>query len=102
DLSVFFFFFQAEDDIRDFHVTGVQSCALPIYGIAGAVLSVGFLGGRRGVSGAAPRGRPDYLGAMLATLALAAGGVALVRPVALRSEDRRVGKECSARWWPES
>src|SRR5690606_15067520 len=24
------FFFQAEDDIRDFHVTGVQTCALPI------------------------------------------------------------------------
>src|SRR5690606_39453139 len=26
------FFFQAEDGIRDFHVTGVQTCALPIYG----------------------------------------------------------------------
>src|SRR5690606_39744058 len=25
-----FFFFQAEDGIRDFHVTGVQTCALPI------------------------------------------------------------------------
>src|SRR5207302_6188789 len=30
-LSCFFFFFQAEDGIRDFHVTGVQTCALPIY-----------------------------------------------------------------------
>src|SRR5690606_40597580 len=28
----FFFFFQAEDGIRDFHVTGVQTCALPIFG----------------------------------------------------------------------
>src|SRR5436309_6752052 len=28
--SLFFFFFQAEDGIRDFHVTGVQTCALPI------------------------------------------------------------------------
>src|SRR5690606_40588130 len=27
----FFFFFQAEDGIRYFHVTGVQTCALPIY-----------------------------------------------------------------------
>src|SRR5436309_7840116 len=27
---LFFFFFQAEDGIRDFHVTGVQTCALPI------------------------------------------------------------------------
>src|SRR5690606_40797265 len=29
-LLVLFFFFQAEDGIRDFHVTGVQTCALPI------------------------------------------------------------------------
>src|SRR5690606_28102694 len=29
-----FFFFQAEDGIRDFHVTGVQTCALPIYAVA--------------------------------------------------------------------
>src|SRR5690606_27255378 len=28
-----FFFFQAEDGIRDFHVTGVQTCALPIFGV---------------------------------------------------------------------
>src|SRR6266508_5724352 len=27
---MFFFFFQAEDGIRDGHVTGVQTCALPI------------------------------------------------------------------------
>src|SRR5690606_39790813 len=26
----YIFFFQAEDGIRDFHVTGVQTCALPI------------------------------------------------------------------------
>src|SRR5215475_2251030 len=30
----FFFFFQAEDGIRDFHVTGVQTCALPISSLA--------------------------------------------------------------------
>src|SRR5699024_11319916 len=29
--SFFFFFFQAEDGIRDRNVTGVQTCALPIY-----------------------------------------------------------------------
>src|SRR5690606_40674464 len=29
-LFYLFFFFQAEDGIRDFHVTGVQTCALPI------------------------------------------------------------------------
>src|SRR5690606_39800853 len=30
-LLYFIFFLQAEDGIRDFHVTGVQTCALPIY-----------------------------------------------------------------------
>src|SRR2546422_1949515 len=30
-LLIFFFFFQAEDGIRDVAVTGVQTCALPIY-----------------------------------------------------------------------
>ena len=30
DIFVFFFFFQAEDGIRDHCVTGVQTCALPI------------------------------------------------------------------------
>src|SRR5690606_39442756 len=29
------FFFQAEDGIRDFHVTGVQTCALPICELSG-------------------------------------------------------------------
>src|SRR6266581_8468689 len=32
---VFFFFFQAEDGIRDGRVTGVQTCALPIWNLAG-------------------------------------------------------------------
>src|SRR3989440_1228563 len=30
----YFFFFQAEDGIRDLIVTGVQTCALPIFSIA--------------------------------------------------------------------
>src|SRR5258707_4641200 len=30
-IVVFFFFFQAEDGIRDIGVTGVQTCALPIF-----------------------------------------------------------------------
>src|SRR5690349_22931518 len=29
-MCFFFFFFQAEDGIRDLYVTGVQTCALPI------------------------------------------------------------------------
>src|SRR2546422_8285878 len=34
-LFFFFFFFQAEDGIRDVAVTGVQTCALPIFAILG-------------------------------------------------------------------
>src|SRR5256885_3634430 len=30
-INMFFFFFQAEDGIRDYKVTGVQTCALPIF-----------------------------------------------------------------------
>src|ERR1022692_3830173 len=30
-VMLFFFFFQAEDGIRDYKVTGVQTCALPIW-----------------------------------------------------------------------
>src|SRR5262249_56073357 len=44
-LFFFFFFFQAEDGIRDWSVTGVQTCALPIYhveqfGAAGKALAL--------------------------------------------------------------
>ena len=30
-IYIYFFFFQAEDGIRDYDVTGVQTCALPIW-----------------------------------------------------------------------
>src|SRR5207253_3097672 len=33
-MRIYFFFFQAEDGIRDGHVTGVQTCALPICRLA--------------------------------------------------------------------
>src|SRR5437773_11733428 len=38
-LFVFFFFFQAEDGIRDRDVTGVQTCALPISAVSRRLLS---------------------------------------------------------------
>src|SRR5690606_41191154 len=50
--SVGRFFFQAEDGIRDFHVTGVQTCALPIY----ASLAGGDRGSRQGFAVSASRG----------------------------------------------
>src|SRR5438270_743952 len=41
---IFFFFFQAEDGIRDLTVTGVQTCALPIspFGITGLETALGL------------------------------------------------------------
>src|SRR5688500_20325105 len=36
-----FFFFQAEDGIRDYKVTGVQTCALPISGVSPACVRNG-------------------------------------------------------------
>src|SRR3989440_44126 len=40
ETPVRFFFFQAEDGIRDLIVTGVQTCALPIYPSCGGLLLV--------------------------------------------------------------
>src|SRR5256886_9843010 len=37
--QIFVFFFQAEDGIRDLTVTGVQTCALPIYGVGNGALT---------------------------------------------------------------
>src|SRR5438034_6876630 len=71
----FFFFFQAEDGIRDHCVTGIQTCALPICAwIAAQVAGAGATGGSAAASAASARSR---------------------------SEERRVGKECRARWSPD-
>src|SRR5207253_5483404 len=78
DLRVCLFFFQAEDGIRDGHVTGVQTCALPISLLRRLPYSV-------------PSPPPE------------AAATALPSPVArrhTRSEERRVGKECRTRWSP--
>src|SRR5207244_5757248 len=71
-----FFFFQAEDGIRDDLVTGVQTCALPI--------SASFGAGSQSLR--------------WALLLLAPTGFWAAWH--LRSEERRVGKECRSRWWP--
>src|SRR5439155_11425186 len=81
------FFFQAEDGIRDGHVTGVQTCALPISRLLEAAIAreirprrghVGSSGDaqRRGVRKRPSEGRVTLRG---------------------RSEERRVGKECRSR-----
>src|SRR5690606_39723339 len=100
------FFFQAEDGIRDFHVTGVQTCALPIFG-----------GGRRGRhfglgrSSGCSRSLRGFLGfRRLGGLFRRFGGGgargdrrdqrADLDGVALRSEERRVGNEWRSRRRP--
>src|SRR5260221_8975708 len=101
---VFFFFFQAEDGIRDHCVTGVQTCALPIcrywtvpldayptLNRAAVVLS-------RSRQGDAARRFLDFLRSPGATSLLNSYGFSL--PAEKRSEERRVGKECRSRWSP--
>src|SRR5439155_2915708 len=85
---IFFFFFQAEDGIRDGHVTGVQTCALPI--------SCGARARRR--RGRARSGAPPPAHGRTRRGRDRAGGSA---PSQRRSEERRVGKECRSRWSPE-
>src|SRR5690606_16320103 len=52
----FLFFFQAEDGIRDFHVTGVQTCALPISRL---MKKLGIQGVWRGKNKQTTRSRDD-------------------------------------------
>src|SRR2546429_6168375 len=87
-----FFFFQAEDGIRDVAVTGVQTCALPIWLIMiGGDESFG-LGGyyRTPIEEALP-----VTMEVKQKLEVPSLGVVLSR-----SEERRVGKECRSRWSP--
>src|SRR5205823_11653541 len=99
---VFFFFFQAEDGIRDKLVTGVQTCALPICS-------------EIDLDAAYPKIVPGTWFALVSNEATAhlsglSGYVELYRAsavsfpsrtdFALRSEERRVGKECRSRWSP--
>src|SRR5256885_2771752 len=96
-LSYLFFFFQAEDGIRDYKVTGVQTCALPISAIrehldhGGTILgldgALDFLIIRAHRGGAA---RDVLHGA----------DVLDVCELLNRSEERRVGEECRSRWSP--
>src|SRR2546430_4505339 len=90
----FFFFFQAEDGIRDLTVTGVQTCALPIYaGKKQFPLHV----------------HTDYRVREFLKDKLAEASVSRIQIeraakkvniTIQRSEERRVGKECRSRWSP--
>src|SRR5690625_7971507 len=76
-----YFFFQAEDGIRDGHVTGVQTCALPISVIVQPIVNL-----------------DEFL---LGAANLGLGAQVFSHEAEQRSEERRVGKECRARWGAE-
>src|SRR5688572_9129766 len=80
----FFFFFQAEDGIRDLTVTGVQTCALPISTCPPA--------GRRRSRAARRRSKRRSF-----SWRAVSSSTPQSRP---RSEERRVGKECRSRGAP--
>src|SRR3712207_8705301 len=91
------FFFQAEDGIRDIGVTGVQTCALPIFEtfFAEAQLNpnaakiTGVICGYRVEEIEDPlMQKIRYMDKLIDELAKG------------RSEERRVGKECRSRWSP--
>src|SRR5207247_7094079 len=89
----YFFFFQAEDGIRDPLVTGVQTCALPI--------SPETL-----LDGQACTGLASVKSLLLNRVNIRWAGDVKRKlkgksGEAGRSEERRVGKECRSRWWEE-
>src|SRR5690606_39932830 len=97
--------FQAEDGIRDFHVTGVQTCALPIFAdnAAGHFMRAGqvnivLVGSDRT---AANGDLANKIGTYQLGVLAKENGVPFypVVPTSTvdRSEERRVGKEWSAR-----
>src|SRR5438132_5626674 len=92
----FFFFFQAEDGIRDHCVTGVQTCALPISRLLAAFArrldpKISFIpasGERRGLAARLPLELRDTAAGRLAHLA-----VAVIRQPLQRTQGRRGGRE---------
>src|SRR2546429_1650025 len=98
-----FFFFQAEDGMRDVAVTGVQTCALPIYlGPAPHEGTDSLVRRRARVVYRKDPGRDDLLDVLFTHIRRCREDEHLLRLVALvaRSEERRVGKECRSRWSP--
>src|SRR5256886_5215820 len=100
-VSCCFFFFQAEDGIRDLTVTGVQTCALPISATLPAALLVIFWWQRGRLSW-----KRDVLPLLpFFLLAVAAGAVTMVRERQTgaegRSEERRGGEGGRIRGVPD-
>src|SRR5690349_3899986 len=87
-----FFFFQAEDGIRDLYVTGVQTCALPIYGRSSSNLVHPCPAAARSYNATVLdikliRDRPDFVRERLATRG--AGDEIKIDEVLVLDEQRR-------------
>src|SRR5256885_11224474 len=95
----YFYFFQAEDGIRDYKVTGVQTCALPICFGSSSMTVPGFSCDDRSARFLTfSPSRASSLSASLRSLPVISGTCTSL-PCS-RSEERRVGKECRSRWSP--
>src|SRR3712207_8350289 len=93
------FFFQAEDGIRDIGVTGVQTCALPIFTHTIELAADWLLPANARDLGVLPDVKSTRYTDLMT---VDAAGEPLLGAVeqAGRSEERRVGKECRSRWSP--
>src|SRR5690606_39644507 len=97
-----FFFFQAEDGIRDFHVTGVQTCALPIllcvHGLSRNANDFDEVA--KAMSAEYRVVCPDIVGRGASDFLPNPASYAVPQYVSdIRSEERRVGKEGWSRVW---
>src|SRR5690606_40911059 len=92
------FFFQAEDGIRAFHVTGVQTCALPILLATMIVIKPKFPLWRCNDIGRPITGEPIRPANTFGNFArIGFKQRAFINQ--MRSEERRVGKESRYKWW---
>src|SRR3712207_8204286 len=96
---MYLFFFQEEDGIRDIGVTGVQTCALPIYRGLSIFIVPKPVGEGHGFDFTQPDGG-KMEGRAIDTLGYRGMHSYEIAFDAWRSEERRVGKECRSRWSP--
>src|SRR2546425_6934960 len=94
-----FFFFQAEDGIRDKLVTGVQTCALPIWAIPGSRKRLFAVLLPEDVALVIGKSKSLFLDPGIAQSEVLTG-LRVHQGFPARSEERRVGKECRSRWSP--
>src|SRR5256885_12220569 len=96
---LYVFFFQAEDGIRDYKVTGVQTCALPI-SLRSTRKAFMDAMHREGI-GTGVSYEAIHLTTLFRNKGFREGTFPVSERIAReRSEERRVGKECRSRWSP--